>query len=157
MDIPYEDSLLHTRWINGILYLRECNPEEDIALIQSNVRLLSTVAIIAIDNYADTTAAMVSAMGVMLRLGYYLGQKGIGADAPMMTPEFVRREIEPRITPNCDCGTCQAKIDLLKEYGIECEVTPERQELADTIEEEKQVRQTINDTLPPDDFNPCVN
>ena len=157
MDIPYEDSLLHSRWINGILYLRKCNPEEDIRLIQTSVSLLTIVAAIAAENYPDPVAGMISAMGTMLRVGYYLGQNGLDADAPTMTPEFIKNQLEPIITPNCDCAGCQAKLDLLKEYGIDYEMTPERQGLASAIEEEKQVNKMISDALPPDDFNPCIN
>jgi len=157
MDIPYEDSLQHTKWVNGILYLIECNPEEDAKLIQTNVSMMTVIAAITLENYLDVPAAMLYSMATTLRIGYYLGQNGIGADAPTMSPEYVKKVLEPIITPNCDCTSCQAKIDVLKEYGIEYEMTPERQEVADEIEEKKQVRKMVEDALPPDDFNPCVN
>ena len=145
MEIPYEESLLHSRWINGILYWRECNKEEDHKLIQTTIKLLTTVAAIAVDNYTDPVAAMVSSMGTMLRLGYYLGKNGIDADAPVCSPEYLKKELVPLINPNCGCPACQAKIDFLKDQGITYEAPPERQ------------GKSIIDSTPPDDFDVSRN
>jgi len=157
MDIPYEESLLHTKWVNGILYLTECNPEEDTKLIQTNGSLMTIIAAIALENYMDIPSAMLYSMVTTLRLGYYLGQNGIGAGAPTMSPEYVKKVLEPIITPDCDCAACQAKIDVLKEYGVEYEMTPERQEIADELTQQLQVKKIVEDALPPEDFNPRVN
>jgi len=157
MDIPYEDSLLHTRWVNGILYLIECDPEEDTKLIQTNVSLMTVIAAITLENYMDIPSALLYSMATTLRLGYYLGQNGIGADAPTMSPEFVKKVLEPIITPDCDCTSCQVKLEVLKEYGVEYEMTPERQEVADELTQQQQVKKMVEDALPPEDFNPKVN
>ena len=145
MDIPYDDALLHSRWVNGIHYLKECNPEADRKLIHTTIRLLTVIAAIAYDNHTDPVAAMISGMGTMLRLGYYLGKNGIGASAPVCSPEYLKEQVLPLITPNCDCDSCQAKIDLLKEVGVTYETPPERQ------------GRSIVDSIPPDDFDVSVN
>lgn len=153
----YDDSLLHVRWLNGLDYISHKNLDEDSALSDGTSRLLAVIADTAMRQSLDMFMAIVAGMGFALRLGYYLGKNGVDADAPVPDQGFLRGAVEPLITPGCTCSPCRAKTDYLKEHGIDYEITPERQDLADALEQDMQVDKMIEDALPSEDFNPCEN
>jgi glutaredoxin len=153
----YKEALLHARWVNGLNYLIEQDREGHNNLIMSMSNVLLAIANATIKNIPVSDMAVYVALVSGLNLGLYLGRYGVDAGYPKATPEYMQGVLEPLITPGCKCPACRAKLELLKEYGVEYEMTSERQELADEIAYQKELAKLIEDILPPDDFNPTIN
>lgn len=152
---PFEASLLHARWINGLFYVVTQDIDEDSRLAEATVNVLASVLDNAMTN--STLDSMVSTVGLVLRLGYYLGKHGVDSSAPVPSTEFLKEYVEPLITPGCDCPHCAAKIALLKEHGVEYEMTPERAEQAETLRAEVEKQKKLMGLMPPEEFNPSTN
>jgi hypothetical protein len=152
-----EDYINYCKWVEGIDRVKIDNPEKDSKLIDKTEDILIQIAENSVKNLPIPELSSLAAAATALRLGYYLGINGLDADAPELTQEYIKEYVEPLITPDCNCLSCQAKLQILHEYGMEYEMTEERQQLATEIEKYKQINDELKDVFPTEGFNPSVN